>query len=685
MSDASYLLALLRYVESLHGTRYPYLSVVLSFAVIAVTVWFLFRGKYGKRQAELTQCCVHISCIYNTRKSVDASTQTDQSKSSSRAVGTDSPRHRLSFSMECQTIVDSVEFEKMQSISLTAAPTTPTTVDNTDITYNEEDRRFGLSTDLRSFPREDESNVNDDMDYILKSAIQSALSEATVAPQNSLIPEVAYMDEDDLFNISATRSIESRKASSIFHDSDILFSSVTAWNPDVERYTTSDTVVSGGGIYRTLSEPIRASDEWMPMVAESDATSDSQPPLIAELSALPKMVQPSLKFESEVAKAIAEMHKAIVAGITSHLGENIANQINLIPYGSIASGCATSESSVDLVLIVPPDVMALIASKTTAPCRTLSNTSSNELPLNQLKEFETRLNMKQVLTLVSEILTSSSFSAVRITGVGSVSTNFSIVKVPTLSLESCDDSVRFEITCNNLFPLFSTRLIKAYRGVGGNVLKDFILLVKYWAQSRGILGNASGKMNGFVWSLLAVFYCQSACLGLLPSLQALCTERQQWKDPFGSRRCDVGFVDDLTVTGQGYLDGIDAGSLFVGFIDFYSNYWNWASGVISVRLGKVVSIDSPEILLKQLTPQPTTERFTRLHVEDPFDSKRDLGLCLNATTGAELRREFTNASLLIANGNSSVSQLFVESTPTVKSPRVAKKYVMTNRRTESCQ
>ena len=657
------------------------------------------RSKLSGRRRELTQCSVQVAQISPKIKTIDVSTQTDTVTVAERGVCTDSRNQPLRFCMETQTLIDSVEFEKINTNSAAPVPTTPTTIDNTDIVCSDEERRFGLSTELPSFTREEPSSINDDMDYILQSAIQSALSDANNGSQQSLIPEVAYVDEDDEFDqfsigISAARSIESRKTSSIFHDSDVLFSNVTAWTPEVERYTTSDTVVSGGGIYRTLSEPVRCSvpEEWMP-TETTVADSDNQPPLISELNSLEKLIRPSSEFESEIANHIALIQQFVRIGLSAILrvSSELTDQINLIPYGSLASGCATSESSVDLVFIIPPEIMTQIATKMAT--RTLSNTSANDLPLNQLKEFETRLQMKQALSVISEILSSKqddhavSFSAVRITGVGSVSTNFSIVKVPTLTMDctSSTRTVRFEITCNNLYPLFSTRLIKAYGGVGGDVLKEFILLVKYWAKCRGILGNMSGKMNGFVWSLLAVFYCQSACLGLIPSLQALCTERQQWKDPFGSRRCDVGFVDNVEITGQGYLDGLDAGSLFVGFIDFYSNYWNWTSGVVSVRLGKVVSIDSAEILLKQIASTlPTSERFTRLHIEDPFDTKRDLGLCLNANTGAELRREFTNASLLIANGNSTVGQLFTETTASAKSPRVARRYIMTNRRTESC-
>ena len=697
MPDTSYALAVLGYVSDCH--------MVLNFPVRTLTALIIasfalreaLRRRRAVNSAELTQCSVQVTHWYPNRHSVDSSTQTECLQSVEVGVATECINPPLRFCMESQTTIDSVEFEKLQSNSAAGinAPTTPTTMDSTELintTAVDERYRFGLPTDLPSLSRVDGSN--DDMEYILNSAIQSALSETTPfttsIPQQSMIPEVAYADdeeeEDDQFNMGllASRSIESRKTSSIFHDSDVLFSNVTAWSPEFDRFTTSDTVVSGGGIYRTLSEPVGSTiplEEWMP--------SSDDPPLISELKALDKIIQPSIKFESEIAAQISSMQTLIQSGFQNrlNLSEDLARQINLIPFGSIASGCALTDSAIDLVLVVPPDILSLVSAKTTLAGRTLTNTSASDLPLNQLKEFETRLQMKQALNIVSDILTTSScYTAVRLTGVGSVSTNFSLVRVPTLYLDSSSQH-RFEISCNNLFPLFSTRLIKAYKNVGGNVLGEFILLVKYWAKCRSLGGAGSTKMTGFIWSLLAVFYCQSACLGLIPSLQALCNERKQWKDPFGSRRCDVGFVDDLEITGQGYLDGLDAGSLFVGFIDFYANYWNWNTGVVSVRLGKSASIDSPEILLKQAasTLGGCTEKFTRLHIEDPFDTKRDLGLCLNANTGAELRREFTNASLLIASGNANVGQLFAEATCTVKSPRVAKKFVMTNRRTESCQ
>jgi len=160
----------------------------------------------------------------------------------------------------------------------------------------------------------------------------------------------------------------------------------------------------------------------------------------------------------------------------------------------------------------------------------------------------------------------------------------------------------------------------------------------------------------------------------------LCPDRQQWKDPFGSRRCDVGFIVNPPISCV--FDGFDAASLFIGFIDFYTNYWNWTHSVVSVRLGRAVSVDSPEILLKHIPTDSCLQ--PGFHVEDPFDTKKDLGLCLTSggTSGIDLRREFTRASLLIAQGTADI--IFAVNSPPPGMIGQSKKFVLANRRTESC-
>jgi DNA polymerase sigma len=194
-----------------------------------------------------------------------------------------------------------------------------------------------------------------------------------------------------------------------------------------------------------------------------------------------------------------------------------------------------------------------------------------------------------------------------------------------------------EIVCNTALPLFSTRLVKSYNSlVPTGELRDCILLAKHWARQHDLLGSGAGELSGYAWTLLCIFYCQ-ACLRLMPSLQGLSAERQQWTDPFGSnRRCDVGFADEKSVPEALLPDGV---SLFIGFIDFYANYWNWKSGVISVRLGKAVMVESAEVFIKQ----PAIERSNALIIEDPFDIKKDI--CIGSLD--RLRNQIMETAMLL--------------------------------------
>ncbi len=445
---------------------------------------------------------------------------------------------------------------------------------------------------------------------------------------------------------------------------------------NLDRFTTSDTFISGGSIYRTCSEPVPdtitpSGNYWYmgssdtigsPLngVGEDEELVDGtslytggynpaagmmMSSSVASMNFESQVVErfrPSNEFQMKAARMITRLSQSVVAWFGT-------SEASLIPYGSIASGLALENASVDLTLMIPQEILEKwfgSSSSISSPRGGSFEADHIEtIPLHQRREYETRVMMKRALMKMVEVWREEQrLTVVQTTGVGgSVSANFSILKLPSVS--AIVENIRFEITCNNLYPMFSTRLAKCYNGLSPNGrVRDLILAVKAWHPHGG----------GFMLTLMALFYCQVS-KNLFPSLQALSAERKQWKDPFGSRRCDVSFVE--SVEGLALVDDESTLSLFVGFVQFYANYWNWYSGVVSVRLGKIVNIDSPEILLRRcpvasgghLVLAPPThhhhaEKLRVLHVEDPFDSKRDIGI-LSSVHATELYKHFQKTYL----------------------------------------
>jgi DNA polymerase sigma len=385
-------------------------------------------------------------------------------------------------------------------------------------------------------------------------------------------------------------------------------------------FTPSEsTTILSGGLYRTLSDT--------GLDSTYNDTLNEHTNLRMSLQRQLNALRPSKHFVSNVSRLVTEMNTVVA----TYLNESAS----VVPYGSIASNFCLDNTAIDLLVFIPPDVFS---SQFGSPGCKNTNQQQSEIPLGIVREFEVRQAMRKALARLGELFTVfCGLLLVRITNTVPLSSVSCSSRVPVLTMMDPVSGITFEIVCNSVLPLFSTRLVKAYNSlVPTGELRDFILLVKHWASRRNILG---GPLSGFAWTLMCIFYCQS-CLGIIPSLQALSTERQQWTDPFGSnRRCDVGFEDEKSLPPVLLPDGV---SLFMGFIDFFANYWNWKNGVVSVRLGKLVSNESPEIFIKQ-TP---LERCSCLLIEDPFDIKRDV--CGGPVD--RIRNELLESALLISAG-----------------------------------
>ena len=408
--------------------------------------------------------------------------------------------------------------------------------------------------------------------------------------------------------------------------------------PSIDRYEPAapfDTgLVSGGGIYRTLSAPVLED-----MYCDISSCVDTATGLQQELA----RIRPSKQFVSNVSTLIGE--------ITSALMTHLDKSVSVVPYGSLASNLCLDASTVDLLVVIP---MALFEASFAA--RASPSLLSRETPVGTIKEFELRQSMHRALSKIGELLSAHcGLTTVKLSSVVSLSAISTHSRVPVLTVRDPVTHVTFDIACNNIFPVFSTRLLKAYNSlVPSGEFRDFVLLVKHWARRHGLVGAsnssgaAAGKLNGFSWTLLCLFYAQS-CLGVMPSLQALCTERQQWKDPFGSnRRCDVSFEENHRLPPI-QLDGV---SLFVGFLDYFANYWNWKPAVISVRLCRSASVDSSSVFIRHHEGSGPGSGPT-LVLEDPFDIKRDL--CLGMGSLARVRNAISDSSLLLASGASAAA------------------------------
>lgn len=195
-------------------------------------------------------------------------------------------------------------------------------------------------------------------------------------------------------------------------------------------------------------------------------------------------------------------------------------------------------------------------------------------------------------------------------------------KVPIIKLRF-EDALDVDLSCHNRRPLENTRLIKAYAEMHPSV-QELILTVKLWAKAAGVCGAAEGKLSCYTFALMVIYYMQADWLVNLPCLPTTAFELDSEESP-SDQQTQWSSPVPLTL-------------LLDRFFMFYSEIFAWGDEVVSVRLGRRVEANSNEF--SNLYGRSSR----RIHVEDPYDLKRNLHCVLGAQEENDLMAAFAEAS-----------------------------------------
>lgn len=234
------------------------------------------------------------------------------------------------------------------------------------------------------------------------------------------------------------------------------------------------------------------------------------------------------------------------------------------------------------------------------------------------------------------------------------------------------EAVPVDFTVNSSTPLYNAALL-AECGRLEPRARDLILLVKRWAKDRGVCHAAKGHLSPYTWSLLAIFFLQTAagdeegCGPLLPQLEYFHLS----SGLMGSRAakhcvCATPATSAVAPEAQArpaWTKPLAQGSsrkstaaLFKDFVRFYCRDFDWRKEAISVRLGK----RAPPALLLPLHIVVHNDNVTTEvgpSIEDPFEVTRNLGECTTATSLARLREELARAEMICSAERPSLSEL----------------------------
>lgn len=199
--------------------------------------------------------------------------------------------------------------------------------------------------------------------------------------------------------------------------------------------------------------------------------------------------------------------------------------------------------------------------------------------------------------------------------------------------------VECDLSMNNLLPVFNTALLKVYADIDSRAVQ-ITQDCRRWAKAQGVHGAPLGHLSSYAFTLLVIFYMQVK--GAFPCLQCGAQMKPRiFKE--GGKEYNVAMADPASMAWE---PAKEATITFSGFVRFFCKEFKWGEWVVSVRTGQCFGkLDYPRLrVIKKGMTQGELGKL--IHIEDPFDTERNLNFVLDATRNTKLRDAFNEQHAL---------------------------------------
>jgi len=184
-------------------------------------------------------------------------------------------------------------------------------------------------------------------------------------------------------------------------------------------------------------------------------------------------------------------------------------------------------------------------------------------------------------------------------------------KVPILKFRDKISGVECDLNVNNSVGIRNTHLLSFYSKADWRV-RPLVMAVKHWAKRQQI-GDASRKtISSYSLELMTIHFLQAGCSP--PVLPCLQKEFPRMFDP----NCDIRSLslnDELPAPFASKNTQF-LGELFINFLEYYSEVFNFDRDAISVRVGRAVQ---KEVVQYYSSPKNSPHMWKSLCIEEPFD------------------------------------------------------------------
>lgn len=205
-------------------------------------------------------------------------------------------------------------------------------------------------------------------------------------------------------------------------------------------------------------------------------------------------------------------------------------------------------------------------------------------------------------------------------------------RVPILKFQDYDGHIECDLNINNSVGIRNTHLLRYYASMDWRV-RPLVLFMKKWARFHDINDASKKTISSYSLCLMMLHYLQYGCKPqVLDSVQKLHPTLFDYGEDIRNLQMNTR-IEFKSKNSQ------SLGDLFLGFLNYYTNEFDFDMDVASVRIGTKIPI---HMVRARCKPQELGS-WGCLKVEEPFDLSNTARSCYDPETFSRVRRVFAKS------------------------------------------
>ena len=221
--------------------------------------------------------------------------------------------------------------------------------------------------------------------------------------------------------------------------------------------------------------------------------------------------------------------------------------------------------------------------------------------------------------------------------------------IPIVKFTDSRSRLDVDISIENRLAIYNSKMLKSY--AQDKRVREFILMIKYWASRRGINTAYEGTLSSYAWTLMSIQHLQMTNPPVAPN-------RQSGNKPSLVEINGVSYDISNDSTPFESENEQSLASLLITFFDRFATRWDWNEMVVSIRNGGPLNAEKKRwthtgpLPLEVVTGQSKNRMEHVMPIEDPFDHEHDLSRIVKAEGAMTIQEEFMRVLHLLSEGKS---------------------------------